>query len=63
MSELKREYEYAKQKRDELDLLVSQKIAGTLDIKINCPDEILKQHLQALKIYVNALEQRLKYEE
>ena len=63
MDNLKEEYERAKKNYHDLEVIVAQKIAGTIGASYNdCPDEVLKQHLQALKIYIIALEQRLKYE-
>ena len=62
MSELQREYEEAKQRYHDLEVLVSQRIAGTSGAESNCPDELLKQHLAILKGYIRTLEERLKYE-
>ena len=63
MSELRREYEEATKKRHDLEILISQRIAGTAEAHKQCPTEKLKQHLSALNFYIRALEERLKYEE
>ncbi len=58
---LKKEYEETVQKYKELESLVSQRIAGTIDAQ-KSPDELLKSQLTVLGTYLRILEQRLKYE-
>lgn len=60
--DLQREYEEAEQRYKELESIVAKRIAGTIDPQSGCPDEVLKQHLQILGLYINILKERLKYE-
>lgn len=59
--DLKQEYEETRKKYKELEALVSQRIAGTIE-KQKSPDELLKSQLTVLGTYLRILEQRLKYE-
>ena len=59
--DLQQEYEETKKKYKELEALVSQRIAGTIE-KQKSPDELLKNQLTVLGTYLRILEQRLKYE-
>lgn len=58
---LQQEYEETKKKYKELEALVSQRIAGTIE-KQKSPDELLKSQLTILGTYLRILEERLKYE-
>ncbi len=62
MTDLQQEYQDAIKRYHDLEVLVSQRIAGTSGAESNCPDELLKQHLAILKGYIRTLEERLKYE-
>ncbi len=59
--DLQQEYEETRKKYKELEALVSQRIAGTIE-KQKSPDELLKSQLTVLGTYLRILEQRLKYE-
>lgn len=59
--DLQQEYEETRKKYKELEALVSQRIAGTIE-KQKSPDELLKNQLTVLGTYLRILEQRLKYE-
>lgn len=58
---IQQEYEEAIKNYKELELLVTKRIAGTIEAQ-KCPDELLKQQLIILKTYIRVLEARLKYE-
>ncbi len=59
--DIEKEYRETIKKYKELEALVSQRIAGTIE-KQKCPDELLKSQLTVLGTYLRILEQRLKYE-
>ena len=58
---VQQQYDLAIKEYKDLEILVSKKIAGTVENN-KCPDELLKHQLSILKIYINILKERLNYE-